>query len=186
MKRAVCLAVAALTLGAATAANAACNHSASAPWKAANKHGLVLNAYTVGEKCGQTAVVLTVADRKGAVLWSTTRLAQHVSVFAGDEVVTGKAVKAALKSWLEIGQDTNYTNTKNLPGWPKGAEGPMREGSPEFGYFAEQDMPREDYLEKRAKNSPLFCFVQGMESETCIIAPDATSIEEFGGMTFPG
>jgi hypothetical protein len=184
MKTIIRTAIVMLTLATATAANAACNHSTSAPWASAKKHGLVLEAHSVGSLCGKTALVLAIADGKGEVLWSTTRLAQHVSIFAGEDVVTDKAVKAALKDWIENGKDSGDHNTGTLPDWPKGAEAPKREG--EFGYFAQQDMSREDYLEKRKQALPMFCFVQGMESISCIITSDGRYIEEFGGFTFPG
>jgi hypothetical protein len=170
----------------ATPATAACNHSASAPWASAKKLGLVLSAYSVGEKCGTTALVLTVSDSKGTTIWSTTRLAQHVLIFADADMNTDKAVKAKLAEWIAIGQESKVRTTSNLPDWPAGAEGPTREGDGEFGYSVEEGTARDSYLDDRKKGYPLFCFVQGFESEACIIATSPNSISEFGGTSFPG
>jgi hypothetical protein len=169
---------------AVSSANAACNLEAHAPWASAKAEGLMLNAYSVGEKCGYTAVVLTVTNKEGKTLWTLSRNAQHVSIFTSELGMSSKEVQEALETWLKIGNESNDKRTGTLPDWPEGAEGPVREG--EFGYYAETDMDRSSYLETRAANVPLFCTVYGIESETCIIAPSKDFIQEFGGISFPG
>jgi hypothetical protein len=165
-------------------ANAACNLEAHAPWTSAKAEGLTLNAYSVGEVCGYTAVVLTVTNKAGKTLWTLSRNAEHVSIFSSELGMSTKEVQEALETWLKIGNESNDKRTGALPDWPEGAEGPVREG--EFGYYAETDMDRSTYLEKRAANVPLFCTVYGIESETCIIATSKDFIQEFGGISFPG
>jgi hypothetical protein len=163
---------------------AACNHTVTAPWTSAKAFGLQLVATSIGVRCGKTAVVLSVADAKGTVLWTQALLAQQVSIFSADGVDSDKAVKATLKQWLQIGQRGPRVTTNMLPDWKAGAAEPTPEG--EFGYVAGENLSREFYLEQRDKNRPLFCFVQGIESEGCIIAIDGASVQEFGGTRFPG
>jgi hypothetical protein len=170
--------------GAALPASSACNLEAHAPWASAKAEGLMLNAYSVGEKCGYTAVVLTVTNKEGKTLWTMSRNAQHVSIFTSELGMSSKEVQEALETWLKIGNESKINRTGGLPDWLEGADGPVLEG--EFGYYAETAMDRSTYLENRAANVPLFCTVYGIESETCIIAPSGDFIQEFGGISFPG
>jgi hypothetical protein len=167
-------------------ASAACSHSVSKPWASAKKYGLVLNAYSVGEKCGSTAVVLSVTSRSGETLWVSAYTADTVAVFARDGARSEKGLKAALKDWITIGQESKMKRVSDLPDWLAGASGVLPPGA-EFGYVPDEEtLSREFYLEQRNAGAPLFCFVTGMESETCIIATDAKSVTAFGGTRFPG
>jgi hypothetical protein len=170
-------------LAMAGAARAGCSEMVRMPWKAAAKYGLSIEAHALGPNCAKGIIVLLVTGKSGNVVYSTTRQPEYVSMFA-EGITDGKTMSAALKTWLETGFETSPASTAELPDWKQGAEVPERES--EFGYFPEQDMVRKDYLKHRAKAHPIFCFVQGMESETCIAAESDNSIIEFGGLTFPG
>lgn len=178
------LLISAIFFGAIVPARAACNLESHAPWASAKAEGLMVNAYSVGEVCGYTAVVLTVTDKAGKTLWTLSANADHVSIFASELGISRKEVQEALDTWLQIGLKSKITTTKNLPDWPEGKDGPARDG--EFGYYIDETMDRVFYLEQRAANRPLFCTVSGIESETCITATNATLIQEFGGISFPG
>ena len=175
-----------LLAAAASPASASCNHTVKVPWTSAKSFGLQLSASSVGETCGTTALLLTVSTAKGDVLWATSFLAQQVSIFSGDNARTDVAMKATLKDWVTIGQgkDVKLTTTKVLPDWKQGEDRPLSEG--EFGFFIDESKLRDTFLELRAKNLPMFCFVQGMESEGCIVAEDKSTISNIGGYTFPG
>jgi hypothetical protein len=165
---------------------AGCQHSVTSPWKSAGASGLTLQATSFGEVCGKTAVVLTVADKDGHVIWSTSRLAEYVSIFAADGPVTEGDVKKALAEWIDIGQQGALTRTGKLPDWPAGAEAPRLDNEEGFGFVAGEDVSRAFYLEQRKADVPLFCFVQGMESESCIIFTKDKAVLDFGGTRFPG
>jgi hypothetical protein len=165
-------------------ANANCNLEAHAPWASAKAEGLMLNAYSVGEVCGYTAVVLTVTDKVGKTLWTMSRNADQVSIFASELGMSANEVQEALETWLKIGNESKIVTTKELPDWPEGNDGPTLDG--EFGYYIDETMSRTFYLEQRAAARPLFCTVSGIESETCITATSGTLVQEFGGFSFPG
>lgn len=175
------LAAAALVALALPAA-AQCNEMQSLPWKPAPGLTFTLQAHAIGPTCATAAVVFLIADKKGGVLYSTTRLAPQVAVFA-DGIKDAKSMQAALGTWLNTAVETSPKSSRELPDWPQGADAPQQTG--EFGFFAGENTSREYYLGVRKAAQPLLCFVQGMESESCIVAsPDG--ITEIGGMTFPG
>ncbi len=169
---------------AAGTSEAACNFEAHAPWASAKVEGLMLNAYSVGEVCGHTAVVLTVSNKTGKVLWTLSRNADHVSIFVSELGMSEKEVQDALVQWLQIGNESKTNMTSALPGWPEGKDGPTRED--EFGYYVDGYTDRTFYVEQRSANRPLFCTVTGIESETCIIAMGVDAVQEFGSIKFPG
>jgi hypothetical protein len=77
-------------------------------------------------------------------------------------------------------------NTRDLPEWKPGAEAPEREPPGEFGVYTADWVGRDLYEEWRAAGLPLFCFVQGMESETCLVAQKDGAVYDMGGTQFPG
>jgi hypothetical protein len=167
-------------------AHADCNASADLPWKASGKHGLHVEAHAVGRNCGSAIVVLAVTDAKGKPLWATSRIADQVAMFSGSLLPKDTPMKKALLEWLSTGLNASPKDTGTLPDWPQGATEPKRPDGEEFGFYIAPDVSREFYLEQRGKKLPMFCFVQGMESESCIVAGDGGAIVEIGGMTFPG
>jgi hypothetical protein len=166
-------------------AEATCNASAHVPWRSSGRLGYQIEAYAAGSSCQSAVVVLAVIDR-GKPIWVTSRIADQVAMFSGSLLAKDTPMKEALTEWLETGFKVSPANTGTLPDWPQGASEPKRPDGEEFGFFIAPDVSRESYLEWREKKLPMFCFVQGMESESCIIVGDFGGIYEIGGMTFPG
>lgn len=172
-------------LGFVIEANANCGAMAKAPWTSAKKYNFTLEAHAVGPNCANSAVVLLVLDSKGVVQWSTTRLAYQNAMFQ-DGIKDNASMQAALSSWLNQGLDIKPQMAKDLPEWKIGKDQAEREGDGEFGFYAGPDVSRDFYTSVRDENQPLFCFIQGIESTSCIAAAGAQSIYEIGGFTFPG
>lgn len=172
-------------LGFVFPAQANCMASAQAPWASAQKYNFTLEAHAVGPDCAKSAIVLLVLEQKGVVQWSTTRLA-HQNLMFQDGVTDNASMKAALAAWLNQGLETKPQSATDLPEWKKDKDQPEREGDGEFGFYGAQDVDRNFYLSVREENQPLFCFVQGVESTSCIAAAGPQSIYEIGGFTFPG
>ncbi|MFO1032579.1 MAG: hypothetical protein U1E15_00200 [Hyphomicrobiales bacterium] len=167
-------------------AAAACTASATVPWTASGKQGLKLTASAVGASCASPVVVLSVLDAAGKPVWTTARIGENVALFADASARTPKALPGALKEWLTTGLSTSPKSSGDLPPWRAGQENPLQKKGEEFGYFAGSDMSESYYEEQRKAKLPVFCFVQGLESESCIMAGPNASILEFGGRTFPG
>jgi hypothetical protein len=167
-------------------AQAVCAASASMAWTGSKRPGLSLQAYAVGETCSKAVLVLAVADAKGKPLWATSRLAEFDAMFQDPSVATPAGMTATLKDWLDTGLKTSPKTSALLPAWHAGQDNPLLNPGEEFGFYAAPDLSQEFYEEMRAKKLPVFCFVQGMESESCFIADPDGNITEFGGRTFPG
>lgn len=166
-------------------ANAECAEKVQMPWASAKKFNFTLEAHAIGPNCSTSAIVLLVVDGKGVVQWSTTRQAQHNAMFQ-DGIAGGAVMKAALKNWLAQGLQFKPREARDLPVWNVGAEQAEREGDGEFGFYPAADVSQEFYMSVRSENQPLLCFVQGMESTSCIAAAGPASVHEIGGFTFPG
>jgi hypothetical protein len=166
-----------------TKANAACTAAASMPWKASGELNYSIAAYAVGTDCRTAIVVLAVTDANQKPIWQTSRLSEFVAVFSDDNTENGTKMQAAVETWIKIGLEAGTGRNANLPDWPKGAAEPVRE---EFGFFVDGNIDRDGYLAWRNQKRPVFCFVQGMESESCILADDKGAIWDIGGVTFPG
>jgi hypothetical protein len=166
-----------------SAAQAACNAAYEAPWKASGKLGYNIAAYAVGPNCQSAVVVLAVTDAKHKPIWETSRLSEQVAMFSDEHTVNGSKMQAAVEAWVRTGLDTSPANASALPDWPHSASEPTRE---EFGFFIDAEVDRDNYMNWRKQKRPVYCFVQGLESETCILADDSGQVWDIGGMTFPG
>jgi hypothetical protein len=172
-------------LGLVVGAHAKCEASAQAPWAAAKKYSFTLEAHAVGPNCANSAIVLLVVDKKGVVQWSTTRLAYQNLMFQ-DGIKDNASMQTALTEWLAQGLETKPQMASDLPEWKLGKDQAEREGDGEFGFYAGPDVTRDFYKSVQEENQPLFCFVQGIESTSCIAAAGPQSIYDIGGFTFPG
>ena len=72
-------------------------------------------------------------------------------------------------------------STGDLPEWAANADYP---GNSEFP-FRPYGLERADYAALRARDAPMFCFVQGMESQACFWL-DQGALRRIGEQQFPG
>ncbi len=162
---------------------AECNEVERRPWTNAAKFGLSIEARAVGPSCATSAIVLLVTNKNDEVLWTFIREAKSMMWFQ-DEVGDGAAMKLGLKNWLDSAFGISPNSTAELPDWKEGADGPTRDGDGEFGYYTEAD--RLMHMERRAAAEPMFCFVSGIESTTCLAASSGKYVTDIGGFSFPG
>ncbi len=153
--------------------SSACAASASAEWS-----GLNVTAAVEGGDCASAQATLTIRS-VGVTLFSETHAAANVMSLA--QANDAAAMETALADWISSGNHTMATSGA-LPDWPAGAEAPQ---SGEFPFYPEEAMTRERYLALRAADAPLFCFVQGMESQACLALQNG-ALEKVGLQLFPG
>lgn len=152
----------------------ACAASANAEWS-----GLIVTAAAEGNDCASARATLTIKGPGGAILFSETHPAAQVMTLA--PAGGAAAMQTALADWISSSNHTMATSGA-LPDWPAGAEAPE---SGEFPFYPEEGVTRERYLAIRAADAPLFCFVQGMESQACLALQNG-ALEKVGLQLFPG
>jgi hypothetical protein len=162
-------------LAAASPAQAACEASAGNDWKEA---GVRVLARVFGPNCADAVAVIVVRGQGGALLHQRAFAAASVMTLAG--VNDGSAMGAALKEWTKPG--SGMSRTGQLPDWPQGADAPA---ASEFPFYPAQGVDRDFHNAWRADDAPMFCYVQGMESASCIAVKDG-AVSELGVQSFPG
>jgi hypothetical protein len=156
-----------------------CVVTATAPWRPAGAGAFEVSASSAGPDCAHAVATIAIRDAAGQVLWAEA--APTAQLFGLADAHDNAAMQTALANWIESSNHT-IAATSALPDWPQGAEAPQ---SGEFPFYPEQDLPRDEYLALRARNAPVFCYVQGMESQACV-ALDNGAIRKIGVQTFPG
>ncbi len=156
-----------------------CDARATMLWMPAQGQVVVAEAVSDGPTCALAVVTLVLRGPSGQPLWVDSRVASQVMTFGG--VKTLAAMNKALNEW--IAQRTSIlARSDKLPDWQRGATAPQ---AGEFPFLPDADIDREAYMKIRAAKVPVFCYVQGMESMTCV-ALTADGIMKVGVQTFPG
>lgn len=166
---------------AAATPGGACGATSAREW-AAGGHVLVIEAVSSGEDCAGAGLQVSVTEKAGGkVLYREAYKAENLPVMFG-EATDAESMRAALAQW--IGPDAARGSTGDLPAWGLGQEQPS---SGEFPFYPEEGVTREHYGALRDAGMPLFCHVQGGESEVCLAFDAETdSMVKIGLQTFPG
>ncbi len=157
----------------------ACVARATTVWTGA-RGAFTIAATTDGPDCRQAVATLVIRDPNGRPL--TYAAYEAAAVLPLADKAAPAQMEAALLEWISAGGRTE--TTANLPEWKADAASPAA-GDGEFPFLPEGDMDRATYDGWRAKAAPMFCYVQGMESERCWASADDDLIL-LGVRTFPG
>jgi hypothetical protein len=160
-------------------AQAVCAARAAAPWRPLRGMEFQVSAEAVGPTCGAASATLSIADASGRALYRETLPAAQIMTLAYSE--DEQAMQAALSEWIDPTNSSLRTSSE-LPVWRAEAEQPVLG---EFPFYPEIAFGREAYAALRARDAPLFCFVQGMESLACL-ALEGDALTKVGVQTFPG
>lgn len=153
--------------------------SASTPWQA-GEATFTVEASASGPSCEHAVATLTIRSADGAPIYAEAHVAAHIMTLAPAHDVA--AMRAALAQWIDPASNATMQTSAALPEWPANAQGPM---NGEFPFYPEPAYDRERYGALRAANTPLYCYVQGMESMACLAASDG-ALEKVGVQAFPG
>jgi hypothetical protein len=137
-----------------------------------------VEAYSEGPNCGQAVATIVVRNSVGAVLWADAMAAAQVMTLA--EARDIPAMTAALASWVQGA--SNLRTAAQLPAWAPTAQAPSAGG---FEFYPEPWLDRDAYEALRARNDPIYCYVQGMESLACLHLQDGR-LFKVGVQSFPG
>lgn len=155
-----------------------CEVTASKPWTPAAGTELTVEAGTLGADCEHAVATIVIRDQSGVAYAQAYPTAQVMDLAQARD---SRAMRTALGEWIQSANHTIDT-TSALPDWPEGAEGPQ---NGEFPFYVAEGFTRETYMALRERNAPVFCYVQGMESEKCLALEDGV-LSEIGIQSFPG
>lgn len=156
-----------------------CQASTTGAWHASTAVTLQVEASSAGPDCAHAVATIAVRDAGGKVLWVDAAASEHLMTLAQAHDLA--SMQRALADWIDSNNHTIATSSA-LPDWPQGADAPQ---NGEFPFYPEQELNRDAYIALRAANVPVFCYVQGMESEACVALQDG-AMTKIGVQTFPG
>jgi hypothetical protein len=150
----------------ASSAQAACTAQASHEWV----KGLRVEAFAQGPTCAQAVATILVRTKSGEAVWAHSYITSFVMNFTQPPAASSKALTETLKDWIS-GQGFMKTADKLLE-------------SGEFPFTKNDDA--ESFAKYKKAKSPLFCYVQGMESGNCLTVDNNGAVVELGYQSFPG
>ena len=156
-----------------------CVATASKTWRADSTSNLQVEAYTSGPDCEHAVATLVIRDPENTVLWAEAAPTEDIMMLAPAR--DQRAMQRALGEWINYDNHTRAT-TSALPDWPANATGPQ---NGEFPFYPAEGYDHDAYMTLRQNNLPIYCYVQGMESMTCLAWGDG-GLENIGVQTFPG
>jgi hypothetical protein len=169
-----------------TAASTApgCAAEAQAHWAPAAKTNFLVVAKSAGADCAAATATITISSADGKVLhtFEAPTEVMRNTIFA--EANTPEGMQAALASWIDPRSNSAVKTTNALPEWKADAEMP---GDPEFPFMPAEGMTRAGYSSMRASKQPIYCYVQGGESQNCLALDEkAGTLTSVGLQRFPG
>lgn len=156
-----------------------CGANATTAWHPTGAPELTIDATAYGPDCAHAVATYVVRAADKNVIWAEIYHADQVMVLAG--ATDGGDMQTKLSEWVAFDNHT-MASTGALPEWPANAQSPQ---NGEFPFYPEDDVTREVYNQIRAANSPMFCYVQGMESQRCLAWYQNTLVS-VGVQSFPG
>lgn len=159
-------------------AGTGCDVRAIVGWKPSGSIAYYSEAFSHGPNCANAVVTIVVRTSKGVPLWVDAMPASQLMTF--QRITTGHRMRAALVEWLD--QPGTFKSSADLPAWAQGADAPA---AGEFPFYPEADVDRDSYEKTRAAKAPVFCYVQGMESMSCVVLQGGT-MSKIGVQSFPG
>jgi len=159
-------------------AGTTCDFKASVPWKPERGPLFRAEAMSSGPSCPNAVVTIVLRTGDGKPLWADAMPSSQLMTFQG--IKTAAQMKRALVEWLD--NPSTFKSSADLPPWTKGEQAPQ---AGEFPFYPEAGVDQENYEQSRAAKAPVFCYVQGMESMSCVIFRDG-GLSKIGLQTFPG
>lgn len=181
MRISLIVAAALLAAGGVGPAQAAgCSLGTVKPWLATKGRPYMSEAYSNGATCAGAVVTIVVRAPDRKVVWVEALPAEQIMTFV--DANTAPKMKAALRDWLY--QSHTFKSTGDLPEWKKGSDSPTVTG--EFPFYPADGMDQAGYAQIRAEKQAIFCYVQGMESLSCVAIAKDGAATKVGLQTFPG
>jgi hypothetical protein len=161
-----------------------CVAEAQAQWAATSKTTVQIFAKSEGADCASAKATLTITGPNGKLLHTFEAPVEVMRNTIFTDANTPETMQAALGAWIDPKSASILGTTGGLPEWKAGAELP---GDPEFPFMPAEGMARDGYAKMRAQKRPIYCYVQGGESENCVALDETVGIlTSVGLQRFPG
>ena len=173
----------------ASNANADCNLTISKKWNVGRSLPYSIQASSIGFDCKLAVALLVIRDEKGEVVYTYAGATRDNGIFgslAEKPATNLKFMRVALTEWLRAGLSSKKNSLAKFLPWKKDAAGPTETPPAEFPFMLNSDISREIYEEWRKQDLPVLCFVQGIESERCVVLTKENTVSELGIQSFPG
>jgi len=154
-----------------------CDAIAPSTW-AAGSETITVEASSAGADCASAEATITLRRADGGTMYSQVFPASQIRGLAGADSVVD--MERRLQEW--VSPSAALDSTGDLPEWAANAAIPGESVSPFRPYGG---MDRAAYAALRAADTPMFCFVQGMESQACFWL-DAGALRRIGEQQIPG
>lgn len=142
----------------------------------------MVEGFMRGPTCKTGVSVIVIRDRTGAVVFSES--VPNESNFVLREPANATQMHVALSEWLRQ-SDGDIRTADQLPAWNAELNMPA---SGEFPFYPEEQYATRDaWNALRASKAPIFCYVRGIESTTCLgFDRESGLIFKIGAQSFPG
>ncbi|MFT3725541.1 MAG: hypothetical protein QM773_18380 [Hyphomonadaceae bacterium] len=125
----------------------------------------VLEAQVMGADCEKASLVLNLHKADGTLLWTYSVRASDTWAFVPADDNKSVDPKAGMDKFLaDVFQNARIETSDMAPDWPEGSAGPQDP----TGLFHVSPMPREAYLNLRAKKLPVLCVQAEMGTSHCV------------------
>ncbi len=179
MKRLLTAAAFAIAAMAATTASAKdCSAIAGTDWPAMK--GYTIGAIAGGPDCAKAVALIVIRDADNNPVWHESYVVEQVMTLAPSQ--SSSELQTLLGEWVTT-ESPAFETTENLPEWAEGADSPV---NGEFPFYPEEGIDREMWAKIRAAKTPVYCYVQGMESVACLTNDPEMGFFKIGVQTFPG
>jgi hypothetical protein len=162
---------------ATASASVGCVGLARSVWDADAATKISFTATADGPSCANAVATLAARGADGKVLF--VDVAPSADLMTLHDKPSAEAMNAGLLEWID--PKNAAKTTADLPVWPKGAPQPPGE----FPFYPEDAYDQVAYEALRKQALPVFCYVQGMESLSCLVLQDG-GLNKVGVQAFPG
>jgi hypothetical protein len=131
-----------------------------------------INAQSSGPSCAKAVVTIVIRNKFGEAKMARSYIAAQLMNFSQSPSPDVKAMTNALKDWTSGKGFMNSVDKLTLGG--------------EFPFTPDDALDAPSFKAFRAAKTPIFCYVQGMESGLCIGVRKDSELVQMGVQGFPG
>ena len=153
-----------------------CDATAPSTWTAGSET-ITVEASSAGADCASAEASITLRRGDGGAMYSQVFPANQIRVLTGADSVAD--MERRLQDW--VSPSAALDSTGDLPEWGANAAIPGESEAPFHPYGG---MDRAAFTALRAADAPMFCFVQGMQSQACFWL-DAGALRRIGEQQIP-